>query len=68
MMDDKIKFIEQEKFRFVNEEIEIKDEKFRVKPVGFYQDAWNRFKKNKASVIAMYFILVLLFPHCIFLL
>lgn len=60
MMDDKIKFIEQEKFRFVNEEIEIKDEKFRVKPVGFYQDAWNRFKKNKASVIAMYFILVLL--------
>lgn len=59
-MDNNIKFIEKDKFTFVNEEILIKDEKFKVKPVGYYQDAWNRFKKNRASVVALYFILVIL--------
>ncbi len=54
------KHLTKDKFKFVHEEIEIKDEQFRIKPVGYYQDAWNRFKKNKASVIAMYFILGLL--------
>src|SRR5690554_5505657 len=60
MNNNTTKFIEKDKFAFINEEIVIKDEKFKVKPVGYYQDAWNRFKKNKASLVALYFIIVIL--------
>src|SRR5690554_4321751 len=59
-MIDNVKFIEKEKFAFINDEITIKDEKFKVKPIGYYQDAWNRFRKNRASVLALYFIMVIL--------
>jgi oligopeptide transport system permease protein len=40
----KFKLVEREDFRF--------DEEFKTKPIGYYKDAWLRFKKNKASVIA----------------
>lgn len=59
-MSDKTKFIEKDKFAFVNDEIVIKDEQFKIKPVGYYQDAWNRFKKNKASLVALYLILIII--------
>lgn len=44
--------IQSEKFRFVNTGDHISDVKFDDKPIGYFQDAWNRFRKNKASVVA----------------
>lgn len=58
-MNKNIQF-DDSQFEFIHQEVKIQDEAFRVKPVSYYEDAWNRFKKNKASVIAMYFILLLL--------
>lgn len=48
-----------EKFVFVQREEEIHDEKFETKAVGYFGDAWNRFKKNKGSVIAAIIIVLL---------
>ena len=41
-----------EKFRFVNTGEHISDQKFDDKPIGYFKDAWNRFRKNKSSVAA----------------
>ncbi len=35
------------------------DEEFKTKPIGYYKDAWIRFKKNKASVVAAIIMLFL---------
>lgn len=48
-------------FEFVQMSDNIHDAKFETKPVGYFKDAWNRFKKNKASVVAGIIILVILF-------
>lgn len=53
--------IDKSKFEFIHQEIKIHDEALQVKPIGYYKDAWNRFKKNKASVVALYFIISILF-------
>jgi oligopeptide transport system permease protein len=37
------------------------DEEFKTKPIGYYKDAWIRFKKNKASVVAAIIMLMLIF-------
>ena len=44
--------IPKEKFEFVNTGDHISDVKFEDKPIGYFRDAWNRFCKNKASVVA----------------
>ena len=44
--------ISAEKFRFVNDGERLHDRKFDDKPIGYFKDAWNRFRKNKASVVA----------------
>ena len=44
--------IPKEKFAFANLGDHIKDQKFDDKPVGYFKDAWLRFCKNKASIIA----------------
>ena len=44
--------IPKEKFAFVNTGSHISDVKFDDKPIGYLRDAWNRFRKNQASVIA----------------
>lgn len=41
-----------EDFQFVQVDEKIYDQKFEGKPIGFFMDAWLRFKQNKASVIA----------------
>ncbi len=46
------KHIPAEKFRFVNEGERLSDKKFDDKPIGYFKDAWIRFRKNKASVLA----------------
>ncbi len=44
--------IPAEKFRLVNQGEIIHDKKFEDEPIGFFKDAWLRFKKAKASVAA----------------
>lgn len=41
-----------EDFSFVQADEKIYDQKFEGKPIGFFMDAWLRFKQNKASVLA----------------
>ena len=55
-----IKNVDKDQFKFINEDIVIKDEAFKTKPIGYYKDAWLRFKKNKASVVAAVIIMILL--------
>lgn len=43
------------------EEKKITDQPFETKEIGYYQDSWNRFKKNKASLIAFVIICIVLF-------
>lgn len=44
--------ISSEKFVFVNDKNKLKDKELSTKPVGYFKDAWNRFKKNKGSIVA----------------
>ena len=54
--------IPKEKFSFVHENERIHDKKFEDKPIGYFKDAWIRFRKSKASVVAaIIIILIILF-------
>ena len=60
--------IPAEKFRLANR-TDRHDQKFDTKAVGYFGDAWNRFKKNKSSVVAACVILILVLysiigPYC----
>ena len=44
--------IPKEKFAFVHSGERISDKKFEDKPIGYFKDAWIRFRKSKASVVA----------------
>lgn len=51
-----------EKFAFVQADEKILDKKFEDKPIGYFKDAWIRFRKNRASVVAtVIIILIVLF-------
>jgi len=47
-----------EKFVLANR-TDLHDTKFDTKAIGYFGDAWNRFKKNKSSVVAACVILIL---------
>jgi len=47
------------KFQFVQADRRIYDKKFETKPIGYFKDAWMRFKKNKSSVVASVIILII---------
>ena len=51
-MEEKYIDIPQEKFEFANMGDRITDKKFDTKPIGYFKDAFIRFCKNKASVVA----------------
>ena len=51
--------IPKEKFEFVNANTKIHDKKFDDKPIGYFKDAWLRFCKNRASVVAAIIIVVI---------
>ena len=57
MAENKNITLSPEQFRFVNQDERIHDKKLESKPVGYFKDAWNRFKKSKASVVAAIIIL-----------
>jgi len=44
--------IPKEKFTFIHAGERISDKKFEDKPIGYFKDAWIRFRKSKASVVA----------------
>ncbi len=44
--------IPKEKLAFAEQGAHIKDQKFDDKPIGYFKDAWIRFCKNKASIVA----------------
>lgn len=50
----------KEKFVFVQQAENIHDAWFETKAVGYFGDAWGRFKKNKGSVVAAFIILLLI--------
>ncbi len=51
--------IPKEKFEFASHGEKIFDKKLDTKPIGYFKDAWMRFKKNKSSVTAAIIILIL---------
>lgn len=54
--------IPKEKFEFVNTNEKITDKKFDTKPISYFKDAFIRFRRNKASVVAaIIIILIVLF-------
>ena len=52
MAEKNFNHIPKEKFAFVNEGERLTDKKFDDKPVSYFKDAWIRFRKSKASVVA----------------
>lgn len=60
MMNNKQRNISPEKFKLVHQDSKISDVKFDTKPIGYFKDAFIRFKKNKSSVAAAIIIVVLL--------
>ena len=59
--------IPAEKFRFVQANEKLHDKALKTKPIGYFKDAWIRFRKNKASVaaaivLAIIFLYALLVP------
>ncbi len=52
---------DKSKLVFINKDAIIKDVPLETKEIGYYQDAWYRFKKNKASVVAFIIIAILMF-------
>ena len=51
--------IPQEKFEFANTGERLSDKKFDDKPISYFKDAWIRFRKNKASIVAAIIILLI---------
>lgn len=58
-MSQEFKNISADKFQFAHNEEKIYDKKFETKPIGYFKDAWIRFKRNKASLIAALIILAI---------
>ena len=55
--------VNKEDFEFVQLDHDIKDEKFQGEAIGFFKDAMLRFKKNKASAIAAWFIVIIIYGY-----
>ena len=61
-----INSIPKEKLVFANTGERLKDQKFDDKPIGYFKDAWRRFCKNKASIVAAIIILMIVLFAVIF--
>lgn len=51
--------IDKSMFAFTQEHEHLHDKKLETKPIGYFRDAFRRFKKNKGSVVAAIIILLL---------
>ena len=52
--------IPAEKFQFVQKDRKLFDQKLETKPIGYFKDAWLRFKKDHSAVIAFVLIIILM--------
>lgn len=52
MNEQRIPEIPAEKFRFIQQNEKIHDERIKTKPIGYFKDAWLRFVRNKSAVVA----------------
>ena len=52
--------IPDEKFVFAQKDAKLHDEKLATKPIGYFQDAWIRFRKNKGSIVGGIIILLII--------
>ena len=52
--------IPAEKLRLVQKDRKLFDQKLETKPIGYFKDAWLRFKKDKSAVVAFVLIVILL--------
>ena len=52
--------IPAEKFTFAQMNTKIHDTKLETKPIGYFKDAWIRFRKNRSAVVAFTLIVILL--------
>lgn len=48
-------------FEMVQYEKDLKDDTFEMEPISYFKDAWIRLRKNKASIVSMYIILLISF-------
>ena len=55
-----IQAIPAEKFEFANTGDKIRDKKFDDKPISYFKDAWIRFRKSRASVVAAIIIILII--------
>ena len=55
-----INLIPKEKLALANLGDHIKDQKFEDKPIGYFRDAFRRFCKNKASIVAAIIIIMII--------
>ena len=61
MMDEKkLRDIPAEKFQFAQKGPKLYDAKLETKPIGYFKDAWIRFRRNKSAVVAFILILSLM--------
>lgn len=60
MAEKNMHHIPKEKFAFVNEGERLSDQKFEDKPIGYFKDAWIRFRKSKAAVVATVIIVLII--------
>lgn len=59
-LNQNIPAIPAEKFAFVQKEERIHDERLQTKAIGYFGDAWIRFRHNKSAVVAFCLIVILL--------
>lgn len=59
MNSNNIPNISKEKLKFISRDEKIHDVKFETKPIGYLQDAFIRFSRNKGSIVAAIIILIL---------
>ena len=52
--------VSKDKFVFVNNQERLRDKELVTKPIGYFKDAFNRFKRNKGSIVAAFIIMFLL--------
>ena len=52
--------IDKSKFTFIQQDEKLYDDAFQTKPIGYFKDAWMRFRKNKASYVAAIILLFLI--------
>ena len=60
MSDEKAKKIPAEKFVYAQLDQKLHDNKLETKAIGYFKDAWLRFKKNRGSVVAFCLIVFLM--------